>query len=290
MGFPQDDSEYGDADARLVLAMRRGARVHVNEVCRGLDCRCTCPHCGRRLVARQGEVRVPHFAHYRAAPCEWGPETAIHLLAKSIIDANSTMMLPEIPSRFGAPPLRRAGRVEYTNVRVEQRYHGIVPDIVVTIEGRDLVIEVYVTNKVRGEKTRKIQARRVAAIEIDVRHLRHSMNRVQIEAEIIAGVKCKRWIFSERAARERPPPPPARPLPPPAEETPQDRERIEAEYAQAKRDYRAPEKVIWPRRFSDERRAIIAGNAPARCRRCGQLTKRWRILDCETGTCICENC
>ena len=41
-----------------------GKIVHVDEVPRGLQCGCSCPHCHERLMARHGDVREHGFAHH----------------------------------------------------------------------------------------------------------------------------------------------------------------------------------------------------------------------------------
>ena len=269
------------------MGVRQGVLTHVGDAARGLECNCTCPFCGCVLVAKRGSERVPHFAHYEATPCKWGPETAIHLLAKEIIERNTALVLPKILSLYSGKVLRPEGRVNYTNVRVEQRYHDIIPDIIVSAEKHDLVIEVFVTNKVRSEKTKKIQAHKIAAIEIDVRNLRYAMNRHAIEQAIIEGVDRKRWIYSPKAAQEQlPPPRPSR--------TTFLGEGMSGPRAPAKPpqiiDAKPTVKAAWPNRLSEEKLAIIHGEAPARCRRCGQMTRRWKILDCDSGECVCEHC
>lgn len=39
-----------------------GRIVAADEVNRGADCRCICVECHKPLLARRGEIRVPHFA------------------------------------------------------------------------------------------------------------------------------------------------------------------------------------------------------------------------------------
>lgn len=35
--------------------------IHISEAQRGLACACTCPVCGRPLIARKGRIKVEHF-------------------------------------------------------------------------------------------------------------------------------------------------------------------------------------------------------------------------------------
>ena len=41
-----------------------GKMVHVDDVPRGLECNCTCPHCHEQLLARHGRVNAHGFAHH----------------------------------------------------------------------------------------------------------------------------------------------------------------------------------------------------------------------------------
>ena len=62
--------------------------VHVSDVPNGRACACDCPGCKAPLIARQGRIRVWHFAHDNPAPeCEsWLHATAKRLFAQTIMD------------------------------------------------------------------------------------------------------------------------------------------------------------------------------------------------------------
>ena len=74
----------------LVPFGQRGDRFYtVNEVARGIRCECVCPdpQCGRPLVARQGNVKMWHFAHdgIREGPPCGGGESGLHKYAKQVL-------------------------------------------------------------------------------------------------------------------------------------------------------------------------------------------------------------
>jgi len=50
---------------------------NASKVPRGLECGCVCPECGNRLVARQGEVLVHHFAHHSRSDCRNAAEAGV---------------------------------------------------------------------------------------------------------------------------------------------------------------------------------------------------------------------
>jgi len=78
------------------FALDKDKRIRsVDEVARGLACECTCPCCGERVIARQGEVREWHFAHASGADCEHAAESALHLAAKQLLLEGGGLRVPE---------------------------------------------------------------------------------------------------------------------------------------------------------------------------------------------------
>ena len=55
-----------------------GILREVDEVERGKNCHCRCPQCGGPVLARQGEVRVHHFAHHSRRECFNALETSLY--------------------------------------------------------------------------------------------------------------------------------------------------------------------------------------------------------------------
>lgn len=74
----------------LEYGIREGKVVRISEIPtdqRGLKCNCTCPGCGKNLVARLGEKKQKHFAHQGdACDIASAQQTALHMLAKEIIE------------------------------------------------------------------------------------------------------------------------------------------------------------------------------------------------------------
>lgn len=44
---------------KILYGMRCSEFVHIGDAARGQACSCTCPSCGRNLIARKGEVLRP---------------------------------------------------------------------------------------------------------------------------------------------------------------------------------------------------------------------------------------
>lgn len=84
------------AECDLVFAVKENEWVRINEVESGLACGCVCPVCGGKLIARKGEHKRHHFAHHNAEACSYNNETALHLMAKTIIAKVTSIMLPPV--------------------------------------------------------------------------------------------------------------------------------------------------------------------------------------------------
>lgn len=75
---------------------RQGALRHISQVERGLACGCLCRDCGDRLVARQGDVRVHHFAHESGNACTSADHEFLRAIARHLVADNELLQLPAI--------------------------------------------------------------------------------------------------------------------------------------------------------------------------------------------------
>ena len=74
-----------------------GKLIHVDSVSTGLACKCFCPHCKGELVAKNGGNRkVHHFAHANGSDCVGAIESALHKMAKDILQEHKLIMLPPV--------------------------------------------------------------------------------------------------------------------------------------------------------------------------------------------------
>ena len=76
-----------------------GKIVHVDEVPRGLQCGCSCPHCHEKLMARHGDVREHGFAHHsdnRGANLEICYMVTLYKLAEQIVQTKKRIYAPSV--------------------------------------------------------------------------------------------------------------------------------------------------------------------------------------------------
>ena len=108
-----------------------------------------CPGCKKLIVARKGNERAHHFAHKsKKFDCEHGYQSALHYMAKDcFLELEYLTFL-----KNGV-----AVRYKIDSVVLEQKVDDIIPDILVTCDGKRFIVEIYVTHEVDDEKKQKIK-------------------------------------------------------------------------------------------------------------------------------------
>lgn len=143
-----------------------GCIMNVSEVKRGKACNCFCIGCGNPLVAKHGRHRRDHFSHDHwiedELECTWGPETEIHIIAKEIIYEDKCLCVP-------------VGTIESDNeniifdeVFLEVRDGNRIPDVIATVNGERIYIEIAVTHFCDKQKIIEFKYKNVNCLEIDL--------------------------------------------------------------------------------------------------------------------------
>lgn len=202
---PCRPARASDADVLLPFGQRLdGTIVHVSAVERGLACACVCPGCGGRLVAHKGERKEHHFQHHSSAPCAGAFESALHKLAKQILDRELKLMLPVIEYGEGDDRVVESsgGLFEFDSAEIEVPFPGFQPDVVLHRGERRLLVEVLVTHETDLEKQERIARTGLSAVEIDLSRLAHSADLDQV-TEAICRSAPRWWLHNERLTRAR---------------------------------------------------------------------------------------
>lgn len=174
----------GMSPLKLPFGLRNGRLYEPRQVDAGLACRCACPSCGDRLIAKHGDsgkIR-PHFAHAAGTACKAGFESAVHLAAKQLIEERRELFIPEhrcqVRMWAGAKHveacevLESAGLRKVHDVEVEKAIGEVRPDLTLNFGGRRFIIEIAFTHFVDDEKLRKLRGLGYPALEFDVFDLR----------------------------------------------------------------------------------------------------------------------
>lgn len=208
---------------KLQYGMRDGKILHVSELSdneRGLACRCTCPACEMELQARIGTgKRRPHFSHHKeACNIASAQQTALHLLAKEILEESHKIMLPAyildgktgdfvdydvydfaIEKQLMSYKYKGPVNYQFDKVILEERNNDIIPDVLIwdSSNGKKLIIEVAVTHFVDDKKRQKIIEKGISALEIDISQLHNrEFNRSILKEALINSIDSKRWIHN----------------------------------------------------------------------------------------------
>lgn len=195
---------YGENDA--------GDLVHILDATRGRACGLICPDCRGELIANKGEIKAPYFSHASRIECDQAGETALHLIAKEIIEQSGKLRLPvaKVYGLDGYEIVRKAEEVNFTRVEVEPFYPGFRPDVVgikeVTRDGKAtahrLLIEIFVTHKVDEEKLARLERNGETALEIDLSKVDRAISREEL-ADLLLTDADRTWLHHKVVARRK---------------------------------------------------------------------------------------
>lgn len=164
-----------------------GKLIYINEARNGLACECVCPGCKRVLIAKNGgKKREHHFAHLNVVECEHGYQSALHYMAKDLF-----LEMPCLTF------LEKGRLVQYKidTVELEKKVSDIIPDIIVTCDGKQFIVEIYVTHAVDDEKKAKIKEMQISAVEIDLSRFKNDfIDRETLKTEL-SQPKNFSWVY-----------------------------------------------------------------------------------------------
>lgn len=161
--------------------------VSATEVANGRGCECICAACNVRLQARQGTIRVWHFAHDEETSCQHAAEAAIHRMAKQLIAERGLVF---VPPRQLSRTIHGMKRVWTETITVAVQSVGLQiladcaqemaigdswssgefrrPDVFALLKEHPLAIEIRNTHAVDLDKQEWLQRQGYSALEIDV--------------------------------------------------------------------------------------------------------------------------
>ena len=207
------DNLETDHKYNLFLGLSDGELRHISEVENGLKCKCFCPACDKKLVARNGgRKRIQHFAHYESAECKYGVQTSIHIAAKQILEKIGKIKVPSV-SVFINTEIEKSDYefishgefhkisdelyIPIDSVVLEKKLHKYIPDVVITSKNKRLIIEIAVTHFVGRQKLEKIKASKISAFEIDLSKIENDFKLADLESLIIENIENKIWLHNQ---------------------------------------------------------------------------------------------
>ena len=141
--------------------------VHIDSVPNGNKCECFCPHCNSELCAKNGgsgEKMVHHFAHINGADCVGAVESALHKMAKDVM--NETLSL-QLPDRLDGS---RGELLKFDNIEIEcyDKETNLRPDCIGHYGDKVIWIEFKRTHAVDAKKKGKIISAKIDCVELDL--------------------------------------------------------------------------------------------------------------------------
>lgn len=170
--------------AYLTYALDKdGNLVHIDSVPNGNNCGCFCPHCKEELCARNnGEKRIHHFSHTSGADCAGAIESALHIMAKEILQEIKCVQLPNVivnyiiknedtadSQRYDIEEPGELLKFDRIDVECADTETNLRPDCIGYYGNKKIWIEFKQTHAVDEEKKAKIIANQIDCIEIDIK-------------------------------------------------------------------------------------------------------------------------
>ncbi|GAB3530869.1 hypothetical protein GCM10027443_12220 [Pontibacter brevis] len=190
----------------LTYGLSGGALKHISEVENGLACNCVCSKCNHPLVAKNSSTnkKLPHFAHHSGKECDGAYESALHLLAKAVLQKNKQLLLPDYHYDYkpaNAYSLHSKGKAAtFDEVLLEQQVSVdegcFIPDAICLIGDKKLFIEFANSHFVDQQKLERIKKLGIACIEIDLTE--QTLDEGGLASFLNSDTPMKYWIYNPR--------------------------------------------------------------------------------------------
>lgn len=170
----------------------------LDESDRGLKCGCICPVCKGKFEAKMGDVREHHFAH-TGTPCDRALQylNSVYMLVEQCLREVKVFSFPghteEGYSIFGG------GTFEVKNAEVQYKPNGMACGIVINENDIALRLNLKMEYCVGEVKT---PFEGLSTILVDLQDI-DVMTSAEIASLVCHDIKCKSWIYSKRAEKER---------------------------------------------------------------------------------------
>ena len=146
-----------------------GNIVHIDDVPKGLDCKCHCPHCNEPLIARNGTnpPKIAHcFAHQskeRKANREMCHKVTMYKLAEQTIQQEKMLRAPSYYEIFKETDL------EFAEVIIDSRYErdDKQPDVIATTTSGEQYLITFTFDH-KPLHNQKIDYHNLNCIEVDL--------------------------------------------------------------------------------------------------------------------------
>lgn len=166
---------------------KTGKLVYIDDAKNGLACECVCPGCKKTLIAKNnGKKKEHHFAHLNLVECQHGYQSALHYMAKDLF-----LELRYLTFVKNSSPIQ----YKIDQVELECKVDEVIPDILVTCDGKKFIVEIFVTHAVDDTKKQKIKDMRISAVEINLSRFHHEMISKEVLKQELCNPANFSWIY-----------------------------------------------------------------------------------------------
>ncbi|WP_156486279.1 competence protein CoiA family protein [Marinomonas sp. TW1] len=201
-----------------------GEFVDVGSVPNGDKCGCICPSCKTFLTARQGEKNEWHFAHKvnkshnsTKVPCDFSFYVSVRMMIRQISETGLDLKIPllNVPSQnydetkkillpVNLPVVSRE-HIHLQNVRVGEKFSGVLVDVVASVQCVPFVIFVSYKDRLVPIELFDPKESKAGVIEFDAKALREAFQKTKngqyleaLKSFLMNEVEGKRWIYHPR--------------------------------------------------------------------------------------------
>ncbi|WP_445427977.1 hypothetical protein [Alishewanella sp. HL-SH05] len=185
-----------------------GQYCHIKHVANGKACSCHCIDCGEPLIAYNSKTssKTEYFGHEQDSVCQG--ESVLHKVAKSILldfaSENQSILMPgyyasstgldclgnEVVSTY----YELEPRIRICKAESEVRFGNIIIDSVIfEASGRQVGVEIYVTNAKTTEDKKKFTQLDFEVFEIDLSRVPWTVEATELRALLIREAK-RGWV------------------------------------------------------------------------------------------------
>jgi hypothetical protein len=187
----------------IYIGIRNGKEIPISQVSNGLACDCVCAYCKEPLIAKKGNIRIHHFAHYKNQDCNYALETELHKRAKEILEIAKVIVLPEVVMKIGQINVKikdSFNKYDIDTVEVEHKTGHIIPDVVICFKNKKkmLFIEIKVTHGIDSKKKEKIDLLGISTIEINLSKYKRNKLDEELKRILLEVPDHKEWILNSK--------------------------------------------------------------------------------------------
>lgn len=195
------------AEPLLTYGLSGDKLIPISEAPLGLACKCICPECKMPLVAKNNpdNIRTAHFAHSSGHTCKGALESALHLLAKQVLQECKGLRLPAFHHDYN--PLNKQSLFQksmpivFDKVLLEQAPSGILnheirADAIGLNADGEIAIEFAHTHFAGKTKKATLEATGICCIEINLEG--QTLNKESLEQFFLSESENIYWLNNPR--------------------------------------------------------------------------------------------